>query len=193
MRYYIIDLVMKKLYPYNDLDELIKQLEVETEVTTLVEESLENIIFNPSFFDTGKKLYALKQTIGTFICKNPAKSESKIDASSKNQYFYLYAALWSLPNVLADDSMVNFVRQMALWYPEYISADKKEQRNYELSLSHEKQKWEKDGVLLKVMDWKGFIAKNGMQKNKAVRFEGLAMEIFTTLNLLIKDMRNPKR
>ena len=175
------------------LDELIKQLETETEVTTPVEEPLENIIFNPIFFDTGKKLYALKQTIGTFICKNPAKSESKIAASSKNQYFYLYAVLWSLPNVLADDSMVNFVRQMALWYPEYISADKKEQRNYELSLSHEKQKWEKDGVLLKVMDWKGFIAKNGMQKNKAVRFERLAMEIFTTLNLLIKDMRNPKR
>ena len=31
MRYYIIDLVMMKLYPYNDLDELIKQLGAETE------------------------------------------------------------------------------------------------------------------------------------------------------------------
>ena len=65
-------------------------------------------------------------------------------------------------------------------------------RKYERSLSYEKQKWEKNGMLLKVMDWKGLIAKNGMQKNKAVRFERLAREIFTTLNLLIKDMRNPK-
>ena len=137
MRYYIIDLVMMKLYPYNDLDELIKQLGAEKEVITPVEEPLENIIFNPRLFNTNEKLTKLKNAMKAFISINPAKDEKKIDASAKNQYFYLYAALWSLPNVLADDSMVNFIRQMALWFPEQIPSDKKEQRKYEQSLSHE--------------------------------------------------------
>ena len=176
----------------NKLDELIKRLGTETEVTSQTELTLENIIFNPKVFDSEKKLYALKQTIGNFISANPTKDEKKIDVRTKNQFFYLYAALWSLPNVLTDESMVNFVRQMALWFPQHLSSEKKMCRKYERSLSYEKQKWERNGMLLKVMDWKGLIAKNGMQKNKAVRFERLAREIFTTLNLLIKDMRNPK-
>ena len=176
----------------NKLDELIKQLETETEVTTHVEEPLGNIIFNAKLFNTPEKLTRLKRTIGRFISNNPAKDERKIHAETKNQFFYLYASLWSLPDVLADESMVQFVRQMAQWFPEYIPTAKKEQRNYERSLSHEKQKWEKDGVLLKVMDWKSFIPQNGMQKSKAVRYESLSKEIFTVLNLLIKQMRNQK-
>ena len=176
----------------NKLDELIKRLGTETVVASQTELTLENIIFNPKVFDSEKKLYALKQTIGNFISANPTKDEKKIDVRTKNQFFYLYAALWSLPNVLTDESMVNFVRQMALWFPQHLSSEKKMCRKYERSLSYEKQKWERNGMLLEVMDWKGLIAKNGMQKNKAVRFERLAREIFTTLNLLIKDMRNPK-
>ena len=128
----------------NKLDELIKRLGTETEVTSQTELTLENIIFNPKVFDSEKKLYALKQTIGNFISANPTKDEKKMC------------------------------------------------RKYERSLSYEKQKWEKNGMLLKVMDCKGLIAKNGMQNNKAVRLERLAREIFTVLNLLIKDMRNLK-
>ena len=128
----------------NKLDELIKWLGIETEVASQTELTLENIIFNPKVFDSEKKLYALKQTIGNFISANPTKDEKKMC------------------------------------------------RKYERSLSYEKQKWEKNGMLLKVMDCKGLIAKNGMQNNKAVRLERLAREIFTVLNLLIKDMRNLK-
>lgn len=188
MRYYIIDLVMMKLYPYNDLDELIKQLETETEVTTLVEEPLENIIFNPKLFNTNEKLTKLKNAMKAFISINPAKDEKKIDASSKNQYFYLYAALWSLPDVLADDSMVNFIRQMALWFPEHILSGKKVQRNYELSLSHEKKKWEQENQLLKVTQWKTFIKESSMSVKKATYFESLAMKIYMTVNVLLKGM-----
>ena len=71
MRYYIIDLVLMKLYPYHNLDDLIKLLGTETEIIIPVEESVENIIFNPKVFDSEKKLYALKQTIGNFISINP--------------------------------------------------------------------------------------------------------------------------
>ena len=89
----------------------------------------------------------------------------------------MYAALWSLPDVIANESMVNFVRQMALWFPEYLSLDKKEQRNYEQSLSHEKKKWEQEDELLKVTAWKTFIKKSSMSLTKAKYFEAQAMKI----------------
>ena len=174
------------------IDDIISQLEDEFKVVPSSQEQLDNIIFNPKIFDTEKKLYALKRTIGNFISTNPIKDEKKIDARTKNQYFYLYAALWSLPDVLADDSMVSFVRQMALWFPEWLSSEKKEQRNYEQSLSHEKKKWEQEDELLKVTAWKEFIKKSGMSVKKAKRFEALAMAMYTTINELLKGIRPQK-
>ena len=171
----------------NRIDAIIKQLG--TEEISISDESLESIIFNPKLFNTPEKVSKLKQTIGSFISNHPTKDEKKIDARTKNQFFYLYAALWSLPDVLADDSMVSFVRQMTMWFPEYLPSAKKTCRKYERSLSYEKQKWEKDGMLLKVMDWKGLINPSSMRESMAKRFESLAMEIFTTLNLLVKEMR----
>ena len=170
------------------LDELIKQLGAETELITPVEEPLENIIFSPRLFNTNEKLIKLKNAMKAFISINPAKDEKKIGSSTKNQYFYLYAALWSLPDVLADDSMVNFIRQMALWFPEQIPSDKKEQRKYEQSLSHEKKKWEQENQLLKVTQWKTFIKESSMSVKKATYFESLAMKIYTTINVLLKGM-----
>ena len=176
----------------NKLDELIMQLGTETEVTSPTKEPLDNIIFNPKVFDTEKKLNALKRTIGNFISINPIKDDKKIDARTKNQFFYLYAALWSLLDVLADESMVSFVRQMALWFPESIPSEKKKQRNYEQSLSHEKKKWEQENELLKVTEWKTFIKKSGMSVKKAKRFEVLAMTVYTTVNELLKGIRKGK-
>ena len=176
----------------NKIDELIMQLGTETEVTSIPEEPLENFIFNTRLFNTPEKLFMLKQTIGSFICENPTKDEMKIDANTKNQFFYLYAALWSLQNVLVNDSMANFVRQMAVWFPEWISSEKKMLRNYELSLSHEKKKWEKDHVLQKVTEWKLFAKRSGMSMKKAEHFETLAMRIYTTVNLIVKDIRKGK-
>ncbi len=192
MRYYIIDLVMMKLYPYNNLDDLIKQLGAETEIIIPVEESIENIIFNPKVFNTPEKLVRLKQTISGCIGENPTKNEKKIDAKTKNQFFYMYVSLWSLPDVLADESMVNFVRQMALWFPEWLPSEKKGQRNFEQSLSHEKKKWEQEDELLKVTEWKTFIKKSSMSLKKAKYFEALAITIYTTVNELLKGIRQEK-
>ena len=174
------------------IDELIKQLEPGTEVVTDFEEPLENIIFNTKLFNTSEKLEQLKRVIGSFISENPAKDEMKVDANTKNQFFYLYAALWSLPNLLSDDSMVSFIRQMAVWFPEWIPLEKKMLRNYELSLSHEKKKWEQNKKLLKVTEWKTFVKRSGMSIKKAEHFEALAMMIYTTVNLIVKDIRSRK-
>ena len=79
----------------NKIDEFIKQLEPETEVTFTPEEPLENIIFNTRLFNTQEKLGQLKQIIGSFIGENPIKDEIKVDAKRMSQFFCLYAALWS--------------------------------------------------------------------------------------------------
>ena len=91
------------------LDVLIERLETETKVMSISEEPLENVIFNPKLFDTPEKLLMLKQTISRFVSGNPAKDEMKVDAKKMNQFFCLYAALWSRPFVLANESMADFV------------------------------------------------------------------------------------
>ena len=93
------------------LDVLIKMLETETEVSMPVEEPMENIIFNAKLFNTPEKVAMLKETIENFFCNHPTKDKNKINIRSKNQFFCLYAALWSRPNVLANTRITDFVKQ----------------------------------------------------------------------------------
>ena len=170
----------------NRIDELINLLGTETEVTSTPEEPLENIIFNTKLFNTPEKLLKLKQTIGSFICVNPAKDERKIDAKKMNQFFCLYAALWSRPNVLANECMADFVRQMALWYPQWVSIEKKQFGKFTKALSSEKSHWMDNKGLKLVTDWKMFIPKSKMKNGKAKHFGRLALEIYFAVNRLVK-------
>ena len=171
----------------NTLDELIKQLEPGTEATSIPEEPLENIIFNTKLFNTSEKLEQLKRVIGSFICENPAKDEKKVNAKKMNQFFCLYAALWSRPLVLANESMADFVRQMALWFPQWVSTEKKQFGKFTKALSAEKSHWMDDKGLKHVTDWKIFIPKSKMKNHKAKHFERLAREIYLAVNLLVKE------
>ena len=164
------------------------QLGTETEVTSTPEEPLENFIFNTRLFNTPEKLLMLKQTIGRFICENPAKDERKIDAKTMNQFFCLYAALWSRQRVLANESMADFVRQMAFWFPLWIpqDIDKKKFGRFTKALSTEQSHWMDDKGLKHVTDWKIFIPKSKMKNHKAKHFERLALEIYLSVNQLVK-------
>ena len=168
------------------LDVLIERLETETKVMSISEEPLENVIFNPKLFDTPEKLLMLKQTISRFISGNPAKDEMKVDAKKMNQFFCLYAALWSRPFVLANESMADFVRQLALWFPQWVSIEKKQFGKFTKALSSEKSHWMDDKELKHVTDWKMFIPKSKMKNGKAGHFERLAREIYLAVNLLVK-------
>ena len=173
----------------NKLEELIKQLSAETEATLPMEEALENIIFNVRLFSTPEKLAQLKRTIGNFISWNPIKDERKIDAQTMNQFFCLYAALWSRPNVLANASLADFVRQMALWFPQWIpqDTDKKKFGRFTKALSAEQSHWkDENGKLKKVTEWKKFIQENKMKSQKTTHFERVAMEIYLSVNQLVK-------
>ena len=171
----------------NKIDELIKRLEPETEVVSISEEYLENIIFNPKLFNTSGKVAKLKQAIGSFIGENPTKDEMKVDAKKMNQFFCLYAALWSRPNVLANEGMVDFVRQMALWFPQWVSNEKKQLEKFRKALSSEKSHWMDDKGLKHVIDWKVSITKSKMKNHKAKHFERLAREIYLVVNQLVKE------
>ena len=171
------------------IDELIKQLGTETEVTSIPEEPLENFIFNTRLFNTPEKLLKLKQTIGSFICENPAKDERKIDAKKMNQFFCLYAALWSRPNVLTNECMADFVRQMALWFPQWIpqDVDRKKFGRFTKALSTEQSHWKDEkGKLKNVTEWKNFIKERKVQNKKTRHFERLAREIYLAVNQLVK-------
>ena len=172
------------------IDELIKQLGTETEVTSIPEEPLENIILNTKLFNTSEKLEQLKRIIGSFISENPTKDEMKVDARKMNQFFCLYAALWSRPLVLANESMADFVRQMALWFPRWVSTEKELFVKFTKALSAEQSHWKDENGLKKVTEWKMFILKSKMKNHKAKHFERLAREIYLTVNQLVKKWCN---
>ena len=173
----------------NRIDELINLLGTETEVTATLEEPLENIIFNTKLFNTPEKLEQLKRIIGSFICENPTKDERKIGAKTMNQFFCLYAAVCSRPNVLTNVCMADFVRQMAHWFPLWIpqKIDKKKFGRFTKALSAEQSHWKNEkGKLKKVTEWKGFIKERKVQNKKTRHFERLAREIYLAVNQLVK-------
>ena len=182
-------IVERLLVMRNTIDDIISLLEDEFEPTPSKPEPLENIIFNAKLFNTPEKLEQLKQTIGNFISKNPVKDDRIIDARTMNQFFCLYAALWSRPNVLANDSLADFVRQMAFWFPQWIpqDTDKKKFGRFTKALSAEQSHWkDENGKLKKVTEWKKFIQENKMKSQKTTHFERVAMEIYLSVNQLVK-------
>ena len=174
----------------NKIDELIKQLGTETEVTSPAEESLENIIFNTRLFNTPEKLAVLKETLEDFFCDNPTKDYGKLNVRSKNQFFCLYAALWSRPGVLANTRIADFVKQMVLWFPQWTANEKdvKVIRHLKDALYDEQQNWKLNDTLQNVTEWCKFINQGCMSKTKARRFGQLAMSIYTSVNQLVKNL-----
>lgn len=175
----------------NRIDAIIKQLGIEENIS-ICEAPLENIIFNPKLFNTPEKLAKLKQVLGSFISNHPAKDEKKIDGHQKNQFFCIYAALWSRAYVLGKTGLADFVRQMALWFPEWVPADvdKKNFKNFNNALSTELAHWKDEDGLVKVGDWKKLVKDSSMRVSKAAHFANLAQEIYLAVNALVKSMQD---
>lgn len=193
MKYLVIDIGTLKVYPCNNCEDIIRQVKKEEkEVSDIPEAPLENIIFNPMLFNTPEKLAKLKQTLGNFISNHPAKDEKKIDGKQKNLFFCIYAALWSRPNVLGQTSLADFVRQMALWFPQWVptDVDKKNFKNFNNALSTELANWKGEHGLLKVDEWKKLVKDSSMRKSKAAHFASLAQEVYFAVNTLVKSMQD---
>ena len=80
----------------------------------------------------------------------------------------------------------HFVRQMALWFPQWVSNEKKQLEKFRKALSSEKSHWMDDKGLKHVMDWKMSVPKSKMKDRKAKHFERLAREIYLGVNQLVK-------
>lgn len=193
MKYLLINIETLKLYSCSNCEDVIRQVRYEkTEALEEVEMPLENIIFNPKLFNTAEKLAKLKQVLGSFISNHPAKDEKKIDGHQKNQFFCIYAALWSRPYVLGKTGLADFVRQMALWFPEWVptDVDKKNFKNFNNALSTELAHWKDEDGLVKVGDWKKLVKDSSMRVSKAAHFANLAQEIYLAVNALVKSMQD---
>jgi hypothetical protein len=193
MKYLLINIETLKLYSCSNCEDVIRQVRYEkTEALEEVEMPLENIIFNPKLFNTSEKLAKLKQVLGSFISNHPAKDEKKIDGHQKNQFFCIYAALWSRSYVLAKTGLADFVRQMALWFPEWVptDVDKKNFKNFNNALSTELAHWKDENGLVKVGDWKKFAKDSSMRVSKVAVFANLAQEIYLAVNALVKSMQD---
>lgn len=175
----------------NRIDDIIKQLGIEENIS-ISEVPLENIIFNPKLFNTVEKLAKLKQVLGSFISHHSIKDEMKIDGRQKNQFFCIYAALWSRPYVLSKTGLADFVRQMALWFPEWVptDVDKKNFKNFNNALSTEQAHWKDENGLVKVGEWKKLVKESGMSVSKATHFTDLSQEIYFAVNTLVKSMQD---
>ena len=175
----------------NRIDAIIKQLGTEENIS-ICEPPLENIIFNAKLFNTVEKLTKLKQVLGSFISHHSIKDEMKIDGRQKNQFFCIYAALWSRPYVLSKTGLADFVRQMALWFPEWVptDVDKKNFKNFNNALSTELAHWKDEDGLVKVGDWKKLVKDSSMRVSKAAHFANLAQEIYLAVNTLVKSMQD---
>ena len=145
---------------------------------------------NTKLFDTPEKLVKLKDTIETFFCDNPTKDYKKLNVRNKNQYFCLYAALWSRTDVLENTKISNFIRQMVSWFPQWTS-DEKDLKAIKLvmeALYDEQKNWKLNDEPQKVTEWYKFIDQGCMSETKAKHFNRLALDIYTSINQLVKNL-----
>ena len=87
---------------------------------------LENLIFDFKKFNNQDRLYQLKNLMSESFSVDASvlaqKDCKKINPKVKNQFFCLYAALYSL-KLLSDDRVKSFVHQLALWFPQWVNEE----------------------------------------------------------------------
>jgi hypothetical protein len=113
------------------------------------------------------------------------------DSGQKNRLYCLYAALWSVPGVLAKKEAPDFIRQLKLWFAD----DFPEEGTPEFdrlcdNLHKEARIWGGWKTPVKVNEWKSYaLKKKDMNQGKINQFVSVAMEIFLPLNGLVKELR----
>ena len=147
-------------------------------------ENVTNLIFATQLFGKAEARWELKK-----LLRKPVKEY--LASGQKNRLYCLYAALRSVPGVLAEREAPDFLRQMKLWF----ANDFPEEGTPEFdrlcdNLRKEAAMWGGWKTPVKVNEWKGYaIKRRGMKKGKIEQFVSFAMGIFLPLNGLVKDLR----
>lgn len=147
-------------------------------------EVVHNLIFATMLFRSDDALWKLKQLLYKAI-------KVYRDSGQKNRLYCLYAALWSVPGVLAKKEAPDFIRQLKLWFAD----DFPEEGTPEFdrlcdNLHKEARIWGGWKTPVKVNEWKSYaLKKKDMNQGKINQFVSVAMEIFLPLNGLVKELR----
>jgi hypothetical protein len=147
-------------------------------------EVVHNLIFATMLFRNDDSLWKLKQLLYKAI-------KVYRDSGQKNRLYCLYAALWSVPGVLAKKEAPDFIRQLKLWFAD----DFPEEGTPEFdrlcdNLHKEARIWGGWKTPVKVNEWKSYaLKKKDMNQGKINQFVSVAMEIFLPLNGLVKELR----
>ena len=175
---------------YTHMDgQILTRLEMTSDEITPSEtmpkgEIVSNLIFATMLFRSDEALWALKKLL------YKAVTEYR-NSGQKNRLYCLYAALWSVPGVLAKKEAPDFVRQLKLWFAD----DFPEEGTVEFdrlcdNLHKEARVWGGWKTPVKVNEWKSYATKKkDMNRGKINQFVSVAMEIFLPLNGLVKELR----
>ena len=147
-------------------------------------EIVRNLIFATMLFRNEEALWKLKVIVRKAV-------KEYLVSGQKNRLYCLYAALRSVPGVLAQKDAPDFVRQLRLWFAD----DFPEEGTLEFArlcdnLHKEARSWGGWKTPVKVNEWKSYaLQRKGMNKKKVTQFVSVAMEIFLPLNGLVKNLR----
>lgn len=147
-------------------------------------EDVRNLIFATMLFRNEEALWKLK------VIVRKAVREYRV-SGKKNRLYCLYAALWSVPGVLARKEAPDFLRQLKLWFAD----DFPEEGTVEFArlcdnLHKEARSWGGWKTPVKVNEWNSYaLQKKGVNKKRVMKFVSVAMEVFFPLNGLVKELR----
>ena len=151
---------------------------------------LENLIFNSRKFNNQDRLHQLKNLMDDCFSIDASvlaqRDCKKINPQKMNQFFCLYAALYSL-NLLSDDSVKSFVHQLALWFPQWVNVENEEKVTK--AIYDEQLGWKQNGVLVPCMEWQALISRSESTDSKRNRFRRIAQDIYANLNQLVKTYK----
>lgn len=147
-------------------------------------ENVCNLIFSTGLFRNDEALWKLKKLLRKPVMEYRASGQ-------KNRLYCLYAALWSVPDVLARKEAPDFIRQLKLWFTD----DFPEEGTPEFdrlcdNLHKEARKWGGWKTPIRVNEWKSYAMKRTGRKSKKIEnFVSVAVETFLPLNGLVKELR----
>ena len=147
-------------------------------------ENVTNLIFATQLFGKAEARWELKK-----LLRKPVKEY--LASGQKNRLYCLYAALRSVPGVLAQKEAPDFLRQMRLWFAnDFPNEGTPEFDRLCDNLHKEARMWGGWKTPVKVNEWKSHaLQKKGMNKGKIEQFVSFALEIFLPLNGLVKELR----
>lgn len=148
-------------------------------------ENVTNLIFATQLFGKAEARWELKK-----LLRKPVKEY--LASGQKNRLYCLYAALWSVPGVLAQKEAPDFLRQLRLWFADSFPEEgTPEFARLCDNLHKEARSWGGWKTPIRVNEWKSHAMKQrGMRESKINLFVSVAMETFVPLNGLAKELRS---